>query len=69
MGQSPFPLPETIPVPTQTEMREIIELAVDKGIRKQFERLGRAGLQVGQAPTPEEASRRALDEELERDGL
>lgn len=26
-------IPESVPVPSQTEMREIIELAVDKGIR------------------------------------
>lgn len=35
---------ETVEVPTQTEMREIIELAVDKGVRRLIERMGRTGI-------------------------
>ena len=35
---------ETIEVPSQTEMREIIELAVDKGVRRFMERMGRTGI-------------------------
>jgi len=36
--------PEVTEVPTQTEMREIIELAADKSIRRLIERNGRAGI-------------------------
>jgi len=35
---------ETVEVPSQTEMREIIELAIDKGIRRLIERMGRIGI-------------------------
>jgi predicted HTH transcriptional regulator len=35
---------ETIEVPSQTEMREIIELAVDKGVRRLMERMSRTGI-------------------------
>jgi predicted HTH transcriptional regulator len=35
---------ETIEVPSQTEMREVIDLAVDKGIRRFIERMGRTGV-------------------------
>jgi len=36
--------PETIEVPGQTEMREIINMAVEKEIRRFYERLSRIGL-------------------------
>jgi hypothetical protein len=36
--------PETIEVPTQTEMRELLELAVDKGVQAFLARAGRVGL-------------------------
>jgi len=36
--------PETVEVPSQTEMREIIDMAVDKEYRKFFERLSNVGL-------------------------
>lgn len=35
---------ETVEVPTQAEMRELLEIAVDKGVRKLMERFHRAGL-------------------------
>jgi len=38
--------PETIEVPGQTEMREIINMAVEKEIRHFYERISHAGLQV-----------------------
>lgn len=41
--------PETSEVPTQTEMRELLELAVDKGIRKFIERTYKIGLDLSQA--------------------
>lgn len=37
---------ESVRVPTQSEMREIITMAVEKGIRKFIETSGRAGVQV-----------------------
>lgn len=39
-------IPETCEVPTQTEMREITELATDKGIRRFITRLHRVGIPV-----------------------
>jgi len=38
--------PQTIEVPTQTEMREIIIMAVEKEIRRFYERLSHVGIQV-----------------------
>jgi len=35
---------ETVEVPSQTEMREIIDLAVDKGVRRLIERMGYTGI-------------------------
>jgi len=37
---------ETAEVPSQAEMREIIELATEKGIRKMYGRIDRAGIEV-----------------------
>lgn len=59
--------PETVQVPSQTEMREILELAIDKGVKKQLEHLGSLGLLSREQISPEEASRRALQEQ--RGGL
>lgn len=47
---------ETIEVPSQVEMREIIERAVDKGIRKQRERMERAWVPSG-PETPDDSER------------
>lgn len=41
--------PESAEIRSQTEMREIIDMAVEKGIRRFYERLARAGLTL---PTP-----------------
>ncbi len=35
---------ETAEVPTQAEMREIVDLAVDKGVRRLIERMGHTGI-------------------------
>lgn len=50
-------LPSTVRVPTQSEIREIIDLAVEKGIRKFLERARRAGLEVPSATEPDEYDR------------
>lgn len=36
--------PESIPVPSQTEMREIIRMAVTKGVRRWFEQMSGVGV-------------------------
>ena len=51
---------ETAEVPSQVEMRELLELAIDKGVRRL---LGRLGLSAG-AVTPEEEARNLYDVEL-----
>ena len=38
--------PQTIEVPTQTEMREIINMAVEKEIRSFYQRLSHVGIQI-----------------------
>jgi predicted HTH transcriptional regulator len=38
--------PETSEVPTQTEMREVLDLAIDKGLQAFLARVERAGLQL-----------------------
>jgi hypothetical protein len=43
--------PETTEVPTQTEMRELLELAVDKGIRRFIERTYSVGLDLSTSVT------------------
>jgi len=62
-------VPETVRVPGQTEMREIIEMAVDKGLRKSIERLVQAGVfqfvtpdQPPQAPRDQQRFEEELDE-------
>jgi len=50
-------------------MRELLQRAIDKGVDKELTRLREWGLVAGVQPTPEEASRRAFDEQLERDRL
>lgn len=38
-----YRIPESAEVPSQTELREILEMAIDKGIRKYLERQSRIG--------------------------
>lgn len=58
-----YRMPETCEVPSQTEMREIIEIATDKGVRRFLERSHRAGLSTGGAIGPTDAEK--FDEQLE----
>jgi predicted HTH transcriptional regulator len=55
--------PETIEVPSQSEMREVVDLAVEKGIRKFMTRLVRVGItpSLGEEPSDD----RKFEEELE----
>lgn len=54
---------ESVPVPSQTEMREILEMAIDKRIRKHREDWFRWGLV--KATTPEELDVQKFEEQLE----
>lgn len=58
-----YRMPETCEVPSQTEMREIIEMATDKGVRRFLEKSRRAGLSTG--GTVERTETEKFDEELE----
>lgn len=40
-------IPESVPISSQTEMRELLELATDKGVRKFMRRAHRTGIQGG----------------------
>lgn len=57
-----YRMPETCEVPSQTEMREIIDMATDKGVRRFLERSRRAGLLTSE--TPERTDIEKFDEEL-----
>ena len=54
-------IPETAKVPTQAEMREIIEIAVEKGARKLQNRIVNAGLEV---IDPDQDTKRRFDQQL-----
>lgn len=58
-----YRMPETCEVPSQTEMREIIEIATDKGVRHFLERSHRVGLSTGRAIGPTDTEK--FDEQLE----
>lgn len=58
-----YRMPETCEVPSQTEMREIIDMATDKGVRRFLERSRRVGLLTGE--TVEQTDTEKFDEELE----
>jgi hypothetical protein len=47
-------LPSTVSVPTQSEMREIMDMATEKGIKKYIKQSKRAGLTLGLAEEVEE---------------
>lgn len=54
--------PETSEIPAEEEMRELLELAVDKGLRKFVARAQKAGMSLGDSVPPTTPS----DEELYR---
>ena len=58
-----YRMPETCEVPSQTEMREIIDMATDKGVRRFLEKSRRAGLLAGE--TVQRTDSEKFDEELE----
>lgn len=56
-------MPETCEVPSQTEMRKIIDMATDKGVRRFLERGRAVGLLPGE--TADRTDSEKYDEELE----
>jgi len=52
--------PESVPVPSQSEMREIIEIAIDKGVKTLFQRISRTGITL---PVPSDTE--LFDKQLE----
>jgi hypothetical protein len=58
--------PESVPVPSSTEMRELLDLAITKGVREFIRRAGAAGVQFGAVPTVEDVEREAFANEAKR---
>lgn len=58
--------PESVPVPTSTEMRELLDLAITKGVREFIRRAGAAGIQLGEARSVEDVEREAFAQEAQR---
>ncbi|MEV0610816.1 RNA-binding domain-containing protein [Polymorphospora rubra] len=56
--------PESVPVPSSTEMREVLDLAITKGVREFIRRAGVAGVHLT-AGTVEEAERKQFLKEAE----
>lgn len=54
--------PETVEVPSQSEMRELLDLAIDKGVRRFVERARAAGLDLSAASS--QADQPGYDREL-----
>ena len=46
-------VPESVEVPTQTEMREILEIAIEKGIRNFLGKLGKVGIPISGTRSPD----------------
>lgn len=53
--------PESTEVPSQTEMRELLDTAIDKGIRRFLARAGRVGLGAQQQVEPDAAAQFAAE--------
>ena len=56
--------PETTEIPTQTEMRDLLDLAIEKGVRQFLERVERVGLSVPQIIEPTVRDQERFDEQL-----
>ena len=52
-----YRIPESVEVPSQTEMREILEIAVEKQLRKYLTRQTRIGIPIQPQPSDEELFR------------
>ncbi len=61
-------MPESVPVPSSAEMRELIDLATNKALRDFIARASAAGLSLGGAPTPtqQQLTEAAFDAEAQQ---
>lgn len=57
--------PETIEVPSQTEMREIIDMAVEKEFRHFYERLSHVGIEIPILHRPQDKDKELFDKQRE----
>ncbi len=57
--------PQSLAVPNVAEMRELLDLAVTKGVREFVGRLGQAGLGLGSVQSLDDATRHAFSAEAE----
>lgn len=51
-------------MPTQTEMRELLDLAIEKGVKQFLERAERVGLYISQTPDSVATDQERFDEQL-----
>ena len=56
--------PETSEIPTQEDMRDLLELATDKGVTRFLDRARRVGLIVFPTVTPSPTDQELLDQQL-----
>ena len=57
--------PETSELPTQTEMRQLLDLAIDKGILQLLDRAERLGFYVPRIPASTQVNLETFNEERE----
>jgi hypothetical protein len=57
--------PESVPIPSSSEMRELLELAMDKGVREFVRRAGAVGLPLTGLRSAEELDEQAFAAEVE----
>ena len=60
----PAGMPRSARVPDSREMREVLELAIDKGVREFLRRTRAVGLGLGEVLSPEDADRAAFEAEV-----
>jgi hypothetical protein len=58
-------MPESVPVPSSAEARELHDLAIDKGVRESVRHAGAAGIPLGLVAAPAEVDARAYAAEVE----
>lgn len=56
--------PETTEIPAQAEMRDLLDLAIEKGVRQFLERAARVGLSVPQNIEPVASDQERFDEQV-----
>lgn len=61
----PHGKPQSLAVPTTADMRELLDLAITKGVREFVRRLGDAGLSLGAVQSVDDATRKAFAAEAE----